>query len=128
MTKEQIMRRLNCTERYAQHMIDWASNELELRVLVAQKDHELQTRKERGIVELNQIVATNIRVFMSIKDVTSTEISDQLKMSKTTITSLTNGKFKGIQNETITKIADFLEVEPFELFMPVDRFKYRKGE
>ena len=80
------------------------------------------------MMELNQIVATNIRVFMSIKDVTSTEISDQLKMSKTTITSLTNGAFKGIQNETITKIADFLEVEPFELFMPVDRFKYRKGE
>lgn len=49
MTKEQIMRRLNCTERYAQRMIDWASNELELRVLVAQKDHELQTRK--GIEE-----------------------------------------------------------------------------
>ncbi|WP_165980850.1 hypothetical protein [Macrococcoides canis] len=43
------MRRLNCTERYAQRMIDWSSNELELRVLVAQKDHELQTRK--GIEE-----------------------------------------------------------------------------
>ena len=49
MTKEQIMRRLNCTERYAQKMIQWASNELELRVLVAQKDHELHTRK--GIEE-----------------------------------------------------------------------------
>lgn len=30
-------------------MIDWASNELELRVLVAQKDHERQTRE--GLVE-----------------------------------------------------------------------------
>ncbi|WP_165958573.1 hypothetical protein [Macrococcoides bohemicum] len=49
MTKEQIMRRLNCNERYAQCMIDWASNELELRVLVAQKDHERKTRE--GLVE-----------------------------------------------------------------------------
>lgn len=49
MTKEQIMRRLNCSEKYAQRMINWASNEIELRVLVAQKDHELQTRK--GIEE-----------------------------------------------------------------------------
>ena len=49
MTKEQIMRRLNCTEIYAQRMIDWATNELELRVLVAQKDHERQTRE--GLVE-----------------------------------------------------------------------------
>lgn len=44
MTKEQIMRRLDCSEQYALKMIQWAENEQELRILVAQKNHELQTR------------------------------------------------------------------------------------
>lgn len=52
MTKEQIMRRLNCSEKYAQRMIDWASNELELRVLVAQRT--MSYKLERGLRNMDQ--------------------------------------------------------------------------
>lgn len=50
MTVEQIMRRLDCREFYAQKMINSCETEEELQHLVAIKDHERQTRP--AIVEV----------------------------------------------------------------------------
>ena len=50
MTKAQIIQALECSEQYAQKMIDCTSDNYELRRLVAQKCHERQTRK--GIMEV----------------------------------------------------------------------------
>ena len=65
---------------------------------------------------LNEVVARNFRVMLAERRLKISDIYEEAKLSRNTLTSLKNGKLKGIQFETIEKVSKVLEIEPYELF------------
>ena len=65
---------------------------------------------------LNEVVARNFRVMLAERRLKISDIYEEAELSRNTLTSLKNGKLKGIQFETIEKVSKVLEIEPYELF------------
>ncbi|MGX4686331.1 helix-turn-helix domain-containing protein [Vagococcus sp. JNUCC 83] len=68
--------------------------------------------------DLNETVAKNFRVMLAERRLKISDIYEEAELSRNTLTSLKNGKLKGIQFETIEKVSKVLEIEPYELFKP----------
>lgn len=65
---------------------------------------------------LQEGVARNLRVMLAERQIKKTDLADLSGISRNTLTSLTSDKTKMIQFETIEKISEALDVEPYELF------------
>ena len=69
--------------------------------------------------EFRTIVRTNIRRYRGYRKWTQAEFAEKLDISINFLSDIENGK-KWISPASIVKFASVLNVEPFELFKPVD--------
>ena len=58
----------------------------------------------------------NLKVIMADRNVTATNLSSEIGVSKTTLTSYTRGRVQRIDIEIMIKIADYFDVSLDELF------------
>ena len=65
---------------------------------------------------LSELFAINLRVAMAQRNIKTGRLYELSGVAKTTIMSLEYGHNKEVQLETITKLANALEIEPQELF------------
>lgn len=74
------------------------------------------------------MIHCNLLKILAEQDITMTELSNRTKMSKTTLTSLTNNTGKGIQFDTLNRLCTELNVTPCEFFEFVSYdFEYDLG-
>ncbi|UDM79570.1 helix-turn-helix domain-containing protein [Vagococcus fluvialis] len=65
---------------------------------------------------LSEVFAKNFRILLAESKTSKTFISDKTGISRTTLTNISSGNSKMIQFESIEKIAEALNIEPYELF------------
>lgn len=65
---------------------------------------------------LSELFAMNLRVEMAQRNIKTGRLYELSGVAKTTIMNLEYGHNKGVQFETITKLANALEIEPQQLF------------
>ena len=69
--------------------------------------------------QLKDIVRTNIKRYRKYRKWTQAEFAEKLAISINFLSDIENGK-KWISLKNIAKFANILNIEPFELFKPVD--------
>ena len=69
--------------------------------------------------QLRDIVRTNIRRYRDFRKWTQAEFAEKLDISINFLSDIENGK-KWISPASIVKFASVLNIEPFELFKPID--------
>lgn len=69
--------------------------------------------------QLREIVRTNIRRYRDYRKWTQAEFAEKLGISINFLSDIENGK-KWISPASMVKFASVLNIEPFELFKPVD--------
>ncbi|MDR2743332.1 MAG: helix-turn-helix domain-containing protein [Treponema sp.] len=69
--------------------------------------------------ELRTVVRTNIRRYRGYRQWTQAEFAEKLDISVNFLCDIENGK-RWISPSSMVKIACILNIEPFELFKPVD--------
>ncbi|MDR0758975.1 MAG: helix-turn-helix domain-containing protein [Treponema sp.] len=67
--------------------------------------------------ELRAVVRTNIRRYRSFRQWTQAELAEKLEISVNFLCDIENGK-RWISPASMVKIANTLNIEPFELFKP----------
>lgn len=67
-------------------------------------------------MELPEIIATNLKIYMVINKTYITRLSNQTGLSRPAITGLTTMKSKAIQIHTIAVLAKALNITPNKLF------------
>lgn len=65
---------------------------------------------------LSNTFGKNLRIAMAVRNIKTGKLHEMSGVSITTIMALEYGHNKGVQFETITKLANALEIEPQELF------------
>lgn len=68
-------------------------------------------------MNLQEIVARNFRVILAERRMSKKTLFEKSGISRSSLTIIASGNSKGIQYETIEKIADALEIEPHQLFL-----------
>ena len=69
-------------------------------------------------MDLAKTIGTNLRILMAIKVVSSTELYQDTKIARSTITSIRSGNFKMIQTKTLETLADYFGVSVAQLVTP----------
>ncbi|MDK9867838.1 helix-turn-helix domain-containing protein [Staphylococcus equorum] len=67
-------------------------------------------------MELNSIVSKNIKHYMVESKITTTQISKETKLARSSLTAVIKGQATMIRFETIEKLANYFDIEPYELF------------
>ena len=66
-----------------------------------------------------EILALNVKVLRSLRGLTQEELAETADMKRTQISALERGH-RGVQMETIDRLAKALGVDPWELLRPRD--------
>ncbi|MCH8641133.1 MULTISPECIES: helix-turn-helix transcriptional regulator [Staphylococcus] len=67
-------------------------------------------------MEINQILAQNIRVLMAKKDKKISDVWREADIARSTLTDLSKGKTKQISFSTLEKLSNYFEIETYKLF------------
>lgn len=69
--------------------------------------------------EVRNLFGFNLKRIRKSKNLSQMELADKLEMHFTFISDIENGK-KWVSPETIAKIASYLNVEPYQFFIPAE--------
>lgn len=69
-------------------------------------------------MKLEKILAKNIKIFRSIKNLTQKELADKIGMHSTYLSNLENAKYS-TNLRTVQEIAQALEIEPIMLLKEI---------
>lgn len=67
-------------------------------------------------MEINQILAQNIRVLMAKKNKKIIDVWREVDIARSTLTDLSKGNTKQISFSTIEKLSIYFEIETYKLF------------